>query len=143
MSLWLWRRNPKFNRGHLLVMTNHNTKLEDSWAMSSLVIDRTMFVNGPADRPTDRHLQSNIPPHLRRGHNNQNENWSKSANSIEPGKTAWMYRLAWLYTGDKGLLHSFQATEGLRFYRLMWQTFLTDHHVRNIVLPIKRQLILI
>ena len=41
-------------------MTNHHTKLEDPWAMSSLVIDRTTF-----DRPTDRHVQSNIPQLLR------------------------------------------------------------------------------
>ena len=30
-------------------MTNHHTKLEDPWTMSSLVIDRTMFVNGPTN----------------------------------------------------------------------------------------------
>ena len=40
----LWPRNPKFNKGHLLVMTNHHTKFEDPWAMSSLVIGRTRFV---------------------------------------------------------------------------------------------------
>ena len=40
----LWPRNPKFNRGQLLVMTNHHTKLEDPWAMNSLFIDRTRFV---------------------------------------------------------------------------------------------------
>ena len=49
---------------------NHHTKLEDPWAMSSLVIDQAKFVYGPTDRPTDRHVQSNIPPLLRRGHNN-------------------------------------------------------------------------
>ena len=38
----------KFNSCHLLVMTNHNTKLEDPWAMNSLVIDQTRFVYGPA-----------------------------------------------------------------------------------------------
>ena len=39
-------RNPKLNRGHLLVMTNNHAKLEDPWAMSSLVIDRTRYVYG-------------------------------------------------------------------------------------------------
>ena len=48
----LWPRNHKFNRGHLLVMTNHHNKLEDHWVMSSLVIDRTMFVYWPTERPT-------------------------------------------------------------------------------------------
>ena len=37
----------KFKRDHLLVMTNHHTKLEDP--MCSVVIDRTRFVNGPTD----------------------------------------------------------------------------------------------
>ena len=45
-------------------MTNHHTKLEDPWAMSSLVIDRTGLYT---DRPTDQHVQSNIPPLLRKG----------------------------------------------------------------------------
>ena len=75
-DLDLWPRNPKFNRGHLLVMTNHHTKLEDPWAMSSLVIDRTRFVYGPTKRPTDWHVQSNISPLLRRGHNDNCLNWS-------------------------------------------------------------------
>ena len=44
---------PKFDRGHLLVMTNHHTKLEGLWVMSSLVTDRTRFVYGPTDLPTD------------------------------------------------------------------------------------------
>ena len=65
MSLWLWPRNPKFNRSHLLIMTNHHTKLEYPWAMSSLVIDRTSFVYEPTNRPTYRHVRSNIPPLLR------------------------------------------------------------------------------
>ena len=39
--------------GHLLVMTNHHTKLEDHWTTSSLVIDRTRFVDGPTILPTD------------------------------------------------------------------------------------------
>ena len=38
-----------FNRGQLLVMTNHHTKLEDPWAISSLVIDQTRFVYGPTN----------------------------------------------------------------------------------------------
>ena len=60
-DLGLWPRNPKFNRGHLLVMNNHHTKLEDPWPMSSLVIDWTRFVYGP----TDQNVQSNIPyPHF-------------------------------------------------------------------------------
>ena len=45
-------RNPKFNKGHLLVMTNHHTKSQDPWAMSSLIIDLKMFV----DEATDRHI---------------------------------------------------------------------------------------
>ena len=51
-DLDLLPRNPKINRGHLLVMTNPNTKLEDPWAMSYLVIDRTRFVYRPTDRST-------------------------------------------------------------------------------------------
>ena len=47
----LWPRNPKFNRGHILVMTNHHTKIENPWALSSLVIDQTRFVYGPTDWP--------------------------------------------------------------------------------------------
>ena len=43
--------NPKFNRGQLLVMTNHHTKLEEPLAISSLVIDRTRFVYGPTYQP--------------------------------------------------------------------------------------------
>ena len=46
-------------------MTNNQTKLEDPWAVSSLVIDQTRFVYGPTDRPTDQHVQSNIPTLLR------------------------------------------------------------------------------
>ena len=52
-DLELWPRKPKFNKCHLLVMTNHYTKLEDDpWAMSSLVIDRTRFVYGWTDQQT-------------------------------------------------------------------------------------------
>ena len=43
-DLDLWPRNPKFSRGHLLVITNYHYKLEDPWAVSSLVINRTRFV---------------------------------------------------------------------------------------------------
>ena len=32
---------------NLLVMTNHHTKLDDPWAISSLVIDWMRFVYGP------------------------------------------------------------------------------------------------
>ena len=54
-DLDLCPRNSKFNRGHLLVMTNdHHIKLENPWAMSSLVIDKTRFVYGPTARRTDR-----------------------------------------------------------------------------------------
>ena len=35
--------------------------------------------------------------------------WSWSANSIEPGQTAQMYRLAWLYNGSNGLSLSVPA----------------------------------
>ena len=53
-DLELWPRNPKFNRGHLLVMTNHNTKLEDPWPISSLVTDWARYAYGPTDWPTYR-----------------------------------------------------------------------------------------
>ena len=46
-------RFPKFNRDRLLVLTNHHIKLEDPWAMSSLVIDQTRFVYGWTDGWTD------------------------------------------------------------------------------------------
>ena len=42
-DLDLWTRNSKFERGHLLVMTNQNTNLEDPWSISPLVIYRTNF----------------------------------------------------------------------------------------------------
>ena len=62
----------KFNRCHLLIKTNHYTQLKDPRAMGSLVIDRTRFVYVRTDRQTDnqltdRHVQSNISPLLRRG----------------------------------------------------------------------------
>ena len=53
--------------GNLLVMTNHHTKLKDPWDMSFLVIERTRFVYRPTYRRTDRHVQRNISPLLRRG----------------------------------------------------------------------------
>ena len=46
-------RNPKFNRSHLLALTNQHTKLEDPWAVSSLVIDQTKFVYGLTDGQTN------------------------------------------------------------------------------------------
>ena len=57
-DLDLWPRNSNFIRGHLLIMTNRHTKLEDPWTMSSIVIDRTSSVvtDGPtslANRRTD------------------------------------------------------------------------------------------
>ena len=51
-------RYPKFNRGHLLVMNNHHTKL---------LIGQGLSMDGPTDLPTDQYVQSNIPPLLRRG----------------------------------------------------------------------------
>ena len=56
-DLDLWPRNSKFNRVHLLVMTNHHIKLEDPWAIKSLVIDRTRYVYGL----TDRHYVKQYP----------------------------------------------------------------------------------
>ena len=55
MSLWSWplTLNPQIQSIHLLVMTNHNTKLEDPWAMSTLVIDRTRFVYWLTDGQTN------------------------------------------------------------------------------------------
>ena len=35
-------------------MTNHHTKLEDPWAMSSLIIDqKSLSTDRPSNRPTD------------------------------------------------------------------------------------------
>ena len=42
--------------------------------------------------------------------------WSWSANSIEPCENAWMWRLAWLYTGGKGLSLSFPSGKGLMLW---------------------------
>ena len=42
-DLDLQPRNIKINKGHLLVMINHHTKLKDPRAMNSLVIDLTRF----------------------------------------------------------------------------------------------------
>ena len=50
-------------------MTNHNTKIEYSWAMSSLVIDRTRFVYGPTDQPTDQICKAIYPLLFEGGHN--------------------------------------------------------------------------
>ena len=36
--------NPKINSGHLVGMANQHNKLENPWAMCSLVIVRTRFV---------------------------------------------------------------------------------------------------
>ena len=67
-DLDLWPRNPKFNRGHLLDMTNHHTKLEDPCAKSFLVIDRTRFVFRPTDGPTNGPTcASNINPSSSKG----------------------------------------------------------------------------
>ena len=62
-------RNPKFSRCHLLVMTNHHTKLEDPWAMSFLVIDQTRFVYRRTDLPTDglTDMCKAIYPHFFKG----------------------------------------------------------------------------
>ena len=75
----LWPRNPKSNRGHQLVMTNHHTKLEDPWAMSSLVIDRTRFVYIPTDRLTYRWTDMCKAIYLHffeGGHNKYSSLWS-------------------------------------------------------------------
>ena len=40
------------------------------------------------------------------------DNLSWSANSIEPGQTAWMCRLPWLYTDGKGESFSVPAGYG-------------------------------
>ena len=51
-------------------MTNHQTKLQDPWAMSSLVIERTRFVYGPTDRPTDM-CKAIYPRFFEGEHNNK------------------------------------------------------------------------
>jgi len=43
-------------------MTNHHTKFEDSRPYRCPVIDLKLSIYGLTDRPTDRHVQSNIPP---------------------------------------------------------------------------------
>ena len=57
-----------FNRDHLLITEYLPTKFEASRAMRSWVISCTMLRD--TDIPTDRHVQSNMPLLLRRGHNN-------------------------------------------------------------------------
>ena len=42
-NLDLWPRNIKVNSGHLLVLTNLHTKLEDPTSMCSQVFDRTRY----------------------------------------------------------------------------------------------------
>ena len=51
--------------------------------------------------------------------------WSWSANSIEPGQTAWMCRLALLYTGGKGQSLSVLAGSGLNRLIFLWQRPIT------------------
>ena len=56
-DLDLWPRNPKFNRGHLLVMTNHHTKLDVSFGYEfcSYWLDKVcLLTDQPTDQPTDR-----------------------------------------------------------------------------------------
>ena len=54
----LWPRNPKFNRGYLLVTTNHHTKLESPWAhneFSSYWSDKVCLrTDTPTIRRTDQ-----------------------------------------------------------------------------------------
>ena len=120
-DLDLWLRNPKFNRDHLLVMTNHHTKFEDHSAMSSLVIDRTRCVYGTTDRHTnqrtDRIVQSNKHPLLwDNGHHinkfkqnfssiSEHRNNDDSFNRLYPGCNGsffiifylqWIYATLWL-----------------------------------------------
>jgi hypothetical protein len=42
-DLDLWPLDPKINRDHLLVMSNHHTKFEVPRPKRSLVIDRNLF----------------------------------------------------------------------------------------------------
>ena len=61
-DLNLWPRNPKFNRGCLLVMTNHYTKLEDPW------LDKIcLWTDWRTDVLTNQHVQTNIPCTSSRG----------------------------------------------------------------------------
>ena len=54
-DLDFWPRNPKFFRGHLLVMINNYTKLEDPSAIFSYWSDKVCL-------RTNWHMQRNIPP---------------------------------------------------------------------------------
>jgi hypothetical protein len=65
-DLDLWPLDPKINRVHLMVMTNHHTKFEVPRPKRSLVIDWKPF-GLQTDGPTDRQVQSNIPSFLRSG----------------------------------------------------------------------------
>ena len=52
-DLDLWPRNPKFNRGHLLVMANQHTKLEDTGAISFLLLmGQALSTDWPTNQPT-------------------------------------------------------------------------------------------
>ena len=42
----------------IIYMTDHHTKLEDPWAISSLVIDWTRFVYGTTDRRAKQYTPS-------------------------------------------------------------------------------------
>jgi hypothetical protein len=108
-DLDLWPLDPKINRGHLLVMTNHHTKFEVPRPKGSLVITRKPF-GLRTDGPTDRQVQSNIPPFLRNGGIITKEIFSLSAHEF----TASFTTVKWHHS--KTAIHSRWRTEMTSFY---------------------------
>jgi hypothetical protein len=57
-----------------------------------------------------------------------------SANSIEPGQTARMCRLAWLYTGGKDLMLSGPAFKGLKNGKFVILIYYQDSYFGNYII---------
>ena len=62
-DLWPWPTDLNINRGHLLIKEYLPTKFEACWVKHSRVISciRLRDTDIPTYRPTDRHVQSNMP----------------------------------------------------------------------------------
>ena len=65
----------------------------------------------------------------------KNLNKNQPANSVELGQTARMYRLAWLYTDDKGFQFWFQKGQGLLYF-IVYEDVLFENNTQGILLRI-------
>ena len=82
------------------------------WCMSTLTLNLLNFLNGIIQLPF-LDLSIIIFRDIKM------ITWSWSANSIQPGQTEWMCRLAWLYTGGKICI--FSSNTGL-WVKYIWSS---------------------